>query len=53
MTLLAALAGGAIAAGAERALASRASSRPRLAVSMSPSRRVHCSSPSSFAVRCR
>ncbi len=43
--------GPAISAGAVRALASSASSSPRLAVSMSASRRAHCSSASRAAVR--
>ena len=50
--LASAVTGSLMAAGAERALASSASSRPRLAVSMSDRRLVHCSRPSSFAVRC-
>ncbi len=48
-----AVTGPAIAAGALRALTSSASSKPRLAVSMSDSLRVHCSRPSSLPVRCR
>src|ERR1700722_3794324 len=44
---------GATAAGAVLALTSSASSRPRLVLSMSASRRIHCSRPSSVAVRCR
>ena len=51
--LASAVTGPAIAAGAVLALTVIASSSPRLAVSMSESLRVHCSRPSSFAVRCR
>jgi hypothetical protein len=51
--MLRAVTGAAMAAGADLALACKASSSPRLADSMSASRRTHCSRPSSTAVRCR